>query len=327
MTTTHWALAATLCAASLGAQSTVNEKTFHNATQTDATTRVGNTADTIYFMQPALERTGYGKVAGWRALLQDQDYRTPESVQFGFVKYAATGNLPDVTQAGLIVNGTVRLQFPRPASGNASAAIWTISLQTAVAAPDKLGTRLVLPVPASQSDGCSVHTQRGRTSKVPSALRKAYTYYLTTSGQAAAFWEAGTTIRMGGVYDEPVTQMFVSSTLYTAQPEELRGPEALVPAASDKVGFAFTGRRFPSGVAVLFLSGGIRPKPIAVSFGSLFLSQPFGVIQLAFPLDAKGQAKTTPISVPSKIKVWSQSAFLAKSGLLRLSDATGFEAQ
>ena len=195
-----------------------------------------------------------------------------------------------------------------------------------MAAPDKLGTRLVLPA-ASNTDGISVHTQRGRTSQVPSGMRKQYTYYLTTQNQAAAFWEAGTTIRMGGVYDEPVTQMFVSSTLYQATPEELRGPEALMPAMSDKVGFAFTGRRFASGVAVLFLSGGVRSRPINVSFGTLFLSQPFGLVQLAFPLDAKGLAKSTPISVPAKVKVWSQSAFLSKSGLLRLSDATGFEAQ
>ena len=45
-------------------------------------------------------------------------------------------------------------------------AIWTITLQQPTTPPAEFGLRLVLPVPASQTDGVYIHTQRDSTTKL-----------------------------------------------------------------------------------------------------------------------------------------------------------------
>lgn len=311
------------------AQTAVNAKILHNVQHTDVTSRVApNTVDTIYYMQPSLTRTGYGMAKGWRVVLQDADFQSAEAVQFAFVPYASDGQTPDVSPGAVIANATANLQFPQPPQGSISAAQWTLTLATAVTVPSHSGLRIVLPLPANPSDGVTVWTQRGRTSQLPVTLRKQLTYFLS-SGQAAAFWEAGSTVEFGGIYVEPVTQMFVNSNRYGPR-EDLFGLEAVYPsaAAGDQVGFQMIGERFRNQVAVLLLAGGTSSNPVASGFGTLFLLPPFGLIQLPFALDASGVAKSPTVAVPAGLKLWTQTAFVhLQTGLIRMSDATGIESQ
>lgn len=306
--------------------SVVQEKIFYNSAQTDSTTRVSSTtADTIYFMQPELFRKGYGAVRAFRALLQDADYNTSEAVGFGAVRYG-TGDQPDTSAAGVITAGTASLMFPQPATGTVSAAIWTITLAQPVAAPSEFGLRLVLPIPASASDGASVHTQRDTTTKLPMALRKQWTF---TGAGASAYFGAGTTLRYGAIYDEPVSQIFIQSTLYGAS-EDLYGPEALHPdpAAGDKVAWHFRGSNFGNQVAVLLIDGQLRQTPIQATIGTLFLQVPLGLIQLPLVLDAMGEGKTASVLPPAKVALRTQAVFVNLStGAARASDCQGIVAQ
>jgi hypothetical protein len=317
-------------AALLPGQTGRNAKILHNTQHTDATTRYGQAKDTIYYMQPAMSVTGYGRASGWTGVLQDFDYTTTETVELAFVKYASNNIDPDVTPAGLIANGSALLQFPKPATGNISAAIWTITLNTPATVPPEHGYRLVLPVPANANDGVYIHTQRGRTSKVPVALHKQHTFYLdTTTTTAKAFWEAGTTLWWGGLYEEPVTQMFVNSSLYAAA-EDLFGLEALAPnpTAGDKLGFKLAGDAYPGQIGVLLISGMLLPTPIPTPIGTFLLAPATGLIQLPFVLDAKGEVMSPTLPVPSGLKIWVQSAFVpTAAGSIRLSDATATQVQ
>lgn len=310
-------------------------KVLYNVQHTNLATRQsGTTVDTIYYMIPDRARLGYGKANGWVALLQDQDYQTAESTQFGFVKFAANKTDPDVTTAGLILNATANLTFPKPASGVISAAIWTLTLTTPVDLPDIHGHRIVLPLPATSADGCYIHTQTGATSTLPVPLQTQLTFWLNTSQQASAYFQPATTLRYGGRYIEPVTQMFVRSTRYSNTPENLHGLEALYPSSSigltpDEVGWQFFGDSFKSQVAILLLSGGLLTQPIVTpNLGTFFMLPPTGLIQLPFALDANGFAQTPTIPIPATMKVliWSQTAFVNLSTQnIRLSDATAFE--
>ncbi len=313
-----------------GVAQTRNEKILHNTQHTSASLRVSaNAGDTIYAMEPALSRTGYGGARGFRVVLQDQDYNTAETVQFGFVRYASNKSSPDVSAGGLIFNGGLSLKFPKPATGVVSAAMWTITLGQPVVLPKNHGIRLVLPVPPKAADGIGVHAQRGNTSRVPAALQKQGTFSLSSAGAAVAFFEKATTLHAGAFYVEPVTQMYVRSSAYGTS-EDLLGLEALHPNATggDKIGFLMTGDAFASQVALLMISGGLRASPITTPIGSLFLNPPTGAIQLPFVLDATGKAKSPAVAIPAKLKIWSQTAFLdLKKSVVRLSDATGIEAQ
>lgn len=322
-------LAASCLTASVahGQTTVLQEKLLYNTAHTDATTRASAAVDTIYFMQPELFHRGYGNVTGYRVLLQDQDYRTAESVQFGMVKYGQNG-LPDVSATGLVNNATGSLMFPQPATGVISAAIWTITLSQPVAAPDTFGLRLVLPAAPSATDGVSVHTQRDTTLKLTASFRKQWTYYLNGT-TPVAYYGAGTTIRYGAMYTEPVTQMFVNSTLY-GPAEDLFGPEAMHPDTTkgDKVAWEFTGTAFANQVAVLLLDGSLRATPISTNLGSLFLQAPVGIIQLPFVLDATGRARTTPLAPPAKLVLRSQAVFVnLTTGAARASDTAGIVAQ
>ncbi len=314
---------------SLSAQTTVYpEKVFYNAAKTDASTRASNGVDTIYFMQPELFHKGHGKITGYRVLLQDQDYNTAETVQFGTVRYAQNG-LPDVTAAGLVNNAGGSLRFPMPASGVVSAALWTITLNTAFDAPSDIGLRLIFPAAASNADGVGVHTQRDTTSMLTASFRKQWTFYLNANA-AANYYGPGTSMHFGAMYEEPITQMFASSTLYQATAEDLFGPESLHPdpVRGDKVGWKFNATKFPSGVAVLLLDGTLRNPPITTNLGPLFLQAPVGVIQLPFVLDVNGQASTPPLLPPAKLTLWTQSIFVdLVSGVARASDVAGVVAQ
>lgn len=320
-----------LIASSLRAQTTVYpEKVFYNDAHTDSSTRVSNGTDTIYFMQPELFHKGHGKIIGYRVLLQDQDYNTPETVQFGTVKYGQNG-LPDITTGGLVNNAGGQLKFPTPTTGVVSAALWTITLNTPFDAPSDIGLRLVFPATTSNADGVGVHTQRDATTMLTQSLRKQWTYYLdTTTNSAAAYYGPGTSMYFGAMYQEPITQMFISSTLYQTAAEDLFGPESMHPdpTKGDKVAWKFNGTAYKNGVAVLMLDGGLRATPISTNLGPLFLNAPVGVIQLPFVLDANGQGTTTPLLPPAKLTLWSQTIFVdLVNGGARASDVAGVVGQ
>lgn len=322
-------------AAPLAAQ---NNKVLHNTQHTSSTTRYSaTTLDTLYYMQPDVSRIGYGKAIGWIATLQDQDYQTPESTQFGYVKFAANKTDPDVTTAGLILNATANLTFPQPASGTISAATWTLTLATAVDVPDLHGHRIILPIPKATwptTDGISIHTQTGTTSTLPVPLQTQLTFWLNTSQQASPYFQPASTLRYGGRYVEPVTQMFIRSTRYANTPEDLFGIEALYPSSTigltpDEIGWQFSGSAFKGQFAILLLGGGLLTQPIVTpNLGTFFMLPPTGLVNLAFSLDASGFLKTPTIPIPAtmKVKVWSQTAFIdITTNNIRLSDATAFE--
>ena len=133
-------------------------------------------------------------------------------------------------------------------------------------------------------------------------------------------------MHFGAMYQEPITQMFISSTLYQTAAEDLFGPESMHPdpTKGDKVAWKFNGTAYKNGVAVLMLDGGLRASPISTNLGPLFLNAPVGVIQLPFVLDANGQGMTTPLLPPAKLTLWSQSIFVdLVNGGARASDVAG----
>lgn len=315
--------------ASAQTSSVLQEKVFYNQAQTDSSTRVsGNAADTIYFMQPELFHKGYGTMRGFRVLLQDQDYRTNESVNFGAVRYGNNGQ-PDASQAGLVVASSVTLNFPQPTSGTVSAALWTITLAQPATVPSELGLRLVLPAPKSATDSVGVHTQRDTTTRLTQSFRQQWTYALSGASNVVPYFGRGSTLRYGAVYTEPVAQIFVKSTLYGAS-QDLFGPEALHPnvTAGDQVGWAYRGAAFANQAAVLLIGAQNRATPLQTGLGTLFLQVPLGLVQLPLVLDATGAGTTATVLPPAKVKLRTQAVFVhLGNGTIRASDASGFDAQ
>jgi hypothetical protein len=318
----------------LEAQTTkgLNEKIFYNTNHTSATVRDGgSTVDTLYFMQPAEAHTGYGKVSGFRLVLQDQDQSTAETINLALVQFAGTTGKPD-TSAGGVVSGS-SMNFKLFGSGTGSAAYsYTLTLTTPVTAPKNFGIRLTLPIPKGTwpNDGVSIHYQAGTNLKLGNATTKPqWTFKKASNGSAQAFGPVGSTFRMGVLLDKPVLQFFNETSAYGVN-EKLLGPEALFPliSRSDKTGFRLAGDRFPKGFGIILISGTIAGTPLNTPFGTVFPNLTGSLYLPAFPLDAKGQATTPSLTLPAKTTLWAQAAFLSvKPFTLAFSDAAKVKAQ
>ena len=318
----------------LSAQTTKgrNEKTFYNTNHTSATARDGgSTVDTLYFMQPPEAHSGYGKISGFRLVLQDQDQSTAETINLALVKFAGTTGKPDTTAGGVVPGSS--MNFKLFGSGTGSAAYsYTLTLTTPVTAPANFGIRLTLPIPKGTwpSDGASIHFQAGTNLKFGSATPKPqWTYKKATNGSAQAFGPAGSTFRMGVLLDKPVLQFFNETGAYGAN-EKLFGPESLFPliSRSDKTGFRLVGDRFAKGFGIILISGSKAATPLIAPFGSVFPNLTGSLYLPAIPLDSKGTATTPSLVLPAKTTIWAQAAFLSiKPFALSFSDATRVKAQ
>ncbi len=309
----------------------LNEKIFHNAAHTSATTRVSaNAVDTIYFMQPGAFHTGYGMVSGWRGIFQDQNQATSEQVSIAVVKYAANGVSPDITPAGTVTGS--KTTFTLFGSGTGAAAYsWTLTMLKPVTIPAKAGIALTLAAPRGwPNDGVSIHYQAGTTLKLPAGVSPArYTFYKTTTNTLGNFATAGSTLALGFLLERPILQVFTNSSAYGTA-ENLYGPESLFPGQSrgDKIGFRFEGDAFPSQFVILMLAKNILSKGITSPFG-MILIDPLSVVSVPpIALDKKGKAVTPSFAIPAQTTLAAQSIFVDVKNLkLVTSDAQSFQAR
>lgn len=324
-------------------QTTLNDKTIHNTAHTNAATRNGVNAQTVWYMQPVEARRGYGKFNGWIATLQDEDSTTAEQVDFGVSKYVTGKMEPDITNTGTVFWTRVpslNFQDPKNPTVKRQAVRWTITLQTPQDTPESFGLFVGFGAakttgsPPVATDGVFVWTQGGASSKLPTALLKDWCWYIDSTQTAvqAHMWGKGTTLELGAFYTEPVLRQFVSSTSYQATPEDLYGLEAYWPnsVAGDKVGWDIISDQFVNGLAVTTLGAGLLPKPIVTGLGTFWMNPPFGVIQApAVFLGAGGTNKTaTPILAIKGISLYCQTACIdPKTFKIRMSDLTELNMQ
>lgn len=289
-----------------------NEKLlFNRAHATGATRDSSSDADTLFFMQPQDFRYGQGPMTGWRATFQDSNAATSETVQMGFVKYAADNAKPDVTATGLRTN----VEYTVFGTGSGSQAVeWTMTTATKVPALRFGGIRVILPAPRSVADRLSVQTQAGTSVKIPVGLRKQWTYVLK-SGAAQSYLSPGTTLLAGGLYDCPVVQIYVSSTAYGTGRELLLGPESIFPDASrgDGVGFAVQSQKHAAGFALVVAAAGYAPTPVPSPFKDVLITS---VIVAGFPflLDSNGSGRTQYVPIPSGATFATQAIFFNIKG-------------
>ncbi|HHI80043.1 MAG TPA: hypothetical protein ENK02_08680 [Planctomycetes bacterium] len=309
-----------------------NEKTFYNTNHTSATVRDGGgTVDTLYFMQPPEAHTGYGKVSGFRIVLQDQDQSTAETINLALVRFAGTTGKPDTSAGGVVAGSSMNFKLFGSGSGSAAYS-YTLTLGTPVVAPAQFGIRLTLPIPRGTwpQDGVTVHYQAGTNLKLGSATPKPqWTYKKASNGSAQAFGPAGSTFRLGVLLDQPVLQFFNESSAYGSN-EKLFGPESLFPlvSRSDKTGFRLAGDRFGGGFGIILISGSKAATPLSTPFGTVFPTLAGSLYLPAVPLDKQGKATTPSLTLPPKTTIWAQAAFLqVKPFHLSFSDAARVKAQ
>jgi len=336
--------AAILTLAGLATSQATNQKVIHNTQHTDVAARNGANAQTIWYMQPKEARRGYGKFRGWVCALMDVDSGTAEKVDFGLSKYVAGKMEPDITASGRVFWTQASLNFkdPKNPTQKVQNLLWTITLQKAQPTPESFGLFVHFGAakssgtPPVATDGVFVHTQGGASSKLATALRKDWAWYMdsTMTMVAAHLWGKGTTLHLGGFYDEPVLRQFVSSTRYNpSKPaEDLYGLEAYWPdsQAKDAIGWDVESDQFINGLAVTTLGAALLPKSISTNMGTFWMSPPFGVIQApAVFLGAKGTYKTpTPVPSIKGIQLYSQTAFInPKTFKIRMSDLTKIDIQ
>ncbi|PIE24311.1 MAG: hypothetical protein CSA62_03245 [Planctomycetota bacterium] len=326
---------------SLLAQATprMNYKFFFNERQVSAVTRYSSAAgDTLYQMPPLGHLRTVSKITGWEAVLQDENYGTPETVQFGIVAFQKDGKTPDTTAKGLIHNGVVKLSFPKPTTGTRSATVWEITPgQIITTAGERHGVRLVLSSAATATDGCQVFTQFGRDLKLPNGVKaENWAFALSSAGTAVPFFASGgtpmhkpgTTLYVSPSYHSPVIRNYCNSTAY-GKAEDLFGPESLTPGSKrgDKVGWEVYSDVHPNAVAVLMIGSGLAPKPLDVpKWGRLWMLQPFGFLNVTLVLDKYGVGKSLPLAAPSGLKLFAQAAFVdMKAFSIELSDLVEME--
>lgn len=307
---------ATLCPAQGG-----NEKTFYSG-QTSGSVRDSSSAtDRLYFMQPQMARYGYGRGTGFRGVFQDQEQRTAETIRIAFVRYAQ-----DKIRPGTVVSEATYKIF---GTGSGAAAYrFTFTLGTPAVLPNTIGIRATLPPPNGwPSDGVSMHYQNGNTTKIPAGVSKPQWTWRLVGTTISAFSTPASTVFLGGLYDEGVTRVFISSTAYGTR-QDLFGAEALYPdpARGDRLGFSLSHDGFKSKLGIVVISPAfVAPVPVA-PFGTLLVNLIGSVFLPATALDSKGNAKTVAIPVPPGTRFSTQSLFLdATSSKVRLSDAARVE--
>ncbi len=329
---------AAMTLAGLATGQVANQKIIHNTQWTDFATRNGSNAQTVFYMQPIEARRGYGKFKGWLVALQDVDSGTVETVDLGVSKYVAGKMEPDITSTGTAFWVQPKLNFkdPKKPTQKVQNVLWTITLNTAQPTPESFGLFVGFgpskttgtPPNTSTTDGVFIHTQTSSRSKLPVALRKDWVWYIDTKmTKVANYYGKGTTLHLGGFYEEPVLRQFVSSTRYQTTAQDLYGLEAYWPdsAAKDAIGWDVESNSFINGLAVTTLGAGLLPKSITTALGTFWMSPPFGVLQApAVFLGSKGTHKTpTPIPAIKGIKLYSQTAFIdPKTFKIRMSDLT-----
>lgn len=288
-----------------------NEKIFHNAAHTNLSTRVSNNADdTIYFMVPKEFRFGQGAGNGWRCVLQDSERATSEVVNFGYIASDATGK-PDVT-----AGATTNVRYTLFGTGSGSAALlYTLSVADAAPLPRVGGVRVVLPAPRNwPNDACTIHTQDGTTSKVPTTLQQQWTYAATGS-TVAAYRSIGSTLRIGALHDCGIVRSYIKSTAYQTTAEVLEGPEALFPVVSrsDEIGFRVASEQYAGAYGIIFLAPDYLPSPLPTPFKDV-LVQTLTLSGTPFVIPTNGEFDTGSVLFPANISFAFQAIFFQFNG-------------
>jgi hypothetical protein len=327
----------------LRAQITYQIKYLHNDQKTVTSFRATSTQeDTLYYMPPPGFHRGYGESQGWVVGLFDADASTSEVVKLGFQAFDAPKTGPDPSK-----NIGVEVTYSLFGTGTGGQSrIWLLTVgagnppQNPITLPDQYGLRLTLPRPAPgngqtwQQVALSVLQQQGNKIQYPSGVsRTQMTFVKTGATTAQSIGQTGSTFFFGSLLSEPTLQIYLSSTAYGANAEDLFGPEALYPDAArgDKIGWFLSYRKFGfragTQVVVPLVAPATLGTNVPTPFGDLILGLNF----LALPpmtLNATGTADSGPVSIPKGITLWTQALFvdLFKSEM-RLSCAQEIRSQ
>lgn len=298
-----------------------NEKIFYSG-QTSASVRDSSTqTDRIFFMQPAMARYGHGRGSGFRGVLQDENQQTSETIRLSFVRYAA-----DNVRPGAVISEVTYTIF---GTGTGRAAYrFTFTLATRPALPTAVGIGVTLAPPGGwPQDGVSIHYQNGDKTRLPGGVTKPQWTWRRTGTQIQSFAPAASTLLLGGLYEEGVIRVLVSTTAYGSR-QDLYGPEALYPdpARGDRVGFSLSHDGFKNQLGLVLLSPAYATPVSLPPFGTLLVNLVGSVFGPAMSLDANGDAQTATLPIPSGLRFAAQGVFLtATSGQVRLGDASRIE--
>jgi hypothetical protein len=152
--------------------------------------------------------------------------------------------------------------------------------------------------------------------------------YAASSSNVQTFATPGSTLYLGGLYEEGAQRFYVSSTAYGPR-ENLFGAESPFPdpTRGDTFGLSLSHAGFKNKLAIPILSVGYAP-PLPAPFGTLLVNPALLFVLPPANLDAKGDALMRPLPLVRGITLAMQTMFLdAKTLNLRLSDAARLTAR
>lgn len=317
----------------------------------NASTRgsAGTQSTTLYFMDDPLNHTGVRQAIGWRTIVQDEEVSTAETIELGWVRYAANGTDPDESPTGIIKKVSAPV-FGWPLSGPFAFDL-TFSIGGGpVNLPVTNGMYIKLPAaPSWPNDGASVHAQLNlpndplRPRVTAPFNNKVWTFErpglaLTATplgGRTLDTLEASTVFWL-----DPVLETYVVTSAYGNGPEMLFGPESIHPVASrgDQLGFQMEGGNDgQNGIAFFLVSPTLSNMPFkflpASDSNEVYLdfTAPFPIIlQTGMPNPTHGRLVMPPIPFdmfPPVVRSFWAQALLVYPGtwLMRVTDAVGVQ--